>query len=92
MSMKLRKKDRIRLEGLAADLQRGINFILDPNTAIMRKSNLSSTDMFTAPYYQGERYSKIAKELGNEFVVALSALRQLKQALAEPEVTPKQGT
>jgi hypothetical protein len=81
--MKLRKMDRKRLERVLSNLQRGLDFIMDEQTAIMRKTSGQSTDVFTAGYYPNERYAKIAKELGSEFVLALTALYDLKRALTE---------
>jgi hypothetical protein len=83
--MKLLKRDRKRLESIAQSLQRGIDFVLKPDVALMISSNMSSTDVFTAPYHAGEKYNKINKEMGCEFVVALTALRDLKELLKEEE-------
>jgi transketolase N-terminal domain/subunit len=81
--VKLRKKDRVRLERIAAQVKRGIDYLLDDKTAIMRESSMSSTDVFTASYYVDKRYSMIHKQMGSEFVLALTGLQHLLQALEE---------
>jgi hypothetical protein len=85
--MKLRQKDRSRLEAILADIERGIAFVLHPHTSLMRHHSLSSDDFFasTFPEYAGEKWWKITKECGNDFAGAIRAARQLRNALDESE-------
>ena len=81
--MKLSQKDRRALTLVLAELKRGHSFIMAPDTAIMRKHRLSSVDFYHSdfPPYAGEKWGKICKETGSEWVVALSAVRTLENLL-----------
>lgn len=81
--MKLLKRDRTRLELIMREAQEGIDFIMDKDTAIMRSSKLSSSDVFTASYYKGEAYNKIMKEAGSKLCFVFNAFESLKKALSE---------
>lgn len=78
--MKLRKKDRARLEMVYSSLCSGVAFVMHPDTALMRRHRLSSVDYFTSNYppYSGEKWGKITKECGNEFVGAASWMNPTK--------------
>ncbi len=81
----MRKKDRAELERIAANLKRGIDFVMSPRTALMIETTMQSTDVFTADYYPGKRYASIAKDIGSEFVLAVTALRDLQRLLADQD-------
>lgn len=89
--MKLLKRDRKKLERVLRLMQTGIGFIMNPNTALMIKTNMSSDDVFTASYHKDERYNKIAKEIGNDFVLAVTAMNELKQLLEEENETTRKA-
>lgn len=82
--MKLSKKDRRKLEDVLAGLKRGIAYVMDPNTALMRRRDKAGTcDAFESqfPDFKGEKWFKATKEIGNEFVIAVSAMRDLERLL-----------
>lgn len=81
--MKLRVKDRLRLERIGVDLRDGLAFLQADNVAIMMQNGMTSSDMFTAPYYPGEKYAKIEKQIGSKFCVLVSAINKLEEALKE---------
>ena len=85
--MKLRKKDRAKLEIILDELKRGINYVMDDRTALMRKHNLSSADYFESNYpdYRGQKWSPIEKRAGNDFVIAISATNRLELLLKQDE-------
>lgn len=83
--MPMRKKDRQALERIAANLKRGLDYVMSPRTALMMETTMQSTDVFTAPYYPDKRYAKIAKDIGSEFVLALTALKDLQTLLADQD-------
>ena len=79
--MRLLKRDRILLEDILERLKRAECFILSNNTAVMRVSSMTSTDVFTASYYPTERYSKITKEYGSELALLFTGIKNLENAL-----------
>ncbi len=83
--MKLSAKNRQILRECCADIKRGHAFILADETAIMRKHRLASCDFFKSdfPDYAGEKWGKIEKRIGNEFVIALGACDRLERLLAD---------
>ena len=81
--MKLRVKDRLRLERINVDLKDGLAFLQAENVAIMVESTMTSSDMFTAPYYPHKKYADIDKEIGSKFCVLVDAVRKLDAALKE---------
>jgi hypothetical protein len=83
--MKLRKKDRHRLESILAKLKRGREYVMAESTALMRRTSLTSADVFTAPYFPGQAYHSVAKDIGSEWTLALTAIHELERALAEAE-------
>ena len=86
--MKLRKKDRAQLEHVLDGLKRGIGFVLQPDTSLMRRrDNAGSCDFFasTFPEYVGQKWFPIAKDIGCEFALTISAMQRLERLLLEPE-------
>lgn len=83
--MKLLKRDRTRLLQVLTKLKRAEAFILSDRTAIMRQHNLSSTDIFTAPYYPDEKYVKITKDIGSDLVSLFTGIRDLENILTIQE-------
>ena len=84
--MKLLQKDRRELERICAGLERAMAFIMEKDTAIMRRHNLSSVNYFTSsfPEYAGEKWYKMTKECGSPFAGAFSDVRSLRAALDAP--------
>lgn len=86
--MKLSKKDRRHLQSILDNLNRGLNFIMANDTALMRQHRMSSCDFFASDYapYAGQKWAPINKQMGSEFVLALTARNQLESLLAEPKI------
>lgn len=80
---KLSKKDKNELNIALKNMQRALNFIMSEDTAIMRKTSMSSTDVFTASYYPGERYGKTTKECGSDLVGLQWGYNQLNTFINE---------
>jgi len=68
--MKMSKKDKLRLDNIYIDLCKGINFILEENTSIVRK-------------YSNSDSVAIDKEIGSKLCYLYQAQKQLKQILIE---------
>ena len=79
--IKANKKDIKRLRELSAELNRGLALLMSNEYQIMKPSNLSSSDIFTASFYPGENYHKITKECGNNLVPMFSAIKGLSELL-----------
>ena len=82
--IKARKQDVARLEDISRELNHGLELLMSNKYHLMVPTSLGGTDAFTAPYYPGERYAKITKEIGNDLVPMFSAIKALKKLL-EPE-------
>ena len=80
-AVKVSQRDRRRLEAVLSDAKRGLAFLMADDTAVMRKSSLSSSDTFSAPFYPGVKYSQIAKDIGSELVLLQTAIRKLESAI-----------
>ena len=86
--IKARKRDIARLQDLSRGISKGLDTLMTDTYAIMKRSNMSSSDMFTASYYPNDRYCKITKEIGNELVPMFTAIRELAKLLTDD--TPMQ--
>lgn len=80
--MKLGKRDKARLQDLSRGISGGLDKLLSDNYAIMRRSKMSSPDVFTSSYYPNDRYARITKEIGNDLVPMFTAIRELVKLLA----------
>ena len=69
--MKLRVKDRVRLEKVLTSLDKGIYFLMSDRVDVMTKSSSGT--------------HSINKELGSELVYILNAKEQLQKLLLETE-------
>jgi len=75
--IKTNKRDLIRLQDLSRGITHGLETLMSDKYAIMKRSNMSSTDIFTSSYYPNDRYCKITKEIGNELVTMFTAIKEL---------------
>ncbi len=82
--IKARKQDTKALNEISRELSQGLSCLMSNRYELMRPSRMSSTNVFTAPYYLGEQYTKTTKEIGNELVPMWQAIKRLKQLL-EPD-------
>ena len=82
--IKTSKRDALKLQGLINEIESGLNKLMGDDYAIMRRSKMSSSDVFTAPYYPNQRYSQISKQYGNDLVPMFSAIHALAK-LIKPE-------
>jgi hypothetical protein len=80
---RLTKKDKGELEIVLRNVQRALRFIMSDDTAVMRRSNMSSADMFTSEYYPGEKYGKTTKEIGSDLVGLEWGYSQLNRFINE---------
>ena len=86
--MKLRVKDRVRLETVLTNLEKGINFILLDRVKVMTQttSETENTLVSTNPNIYGDKkYSPICKERGSDIVFILIAKHELRRLLLETE-------
>lgn len=86
--MKLRVKDRVRLEKVLIDLEKGINFILHDRIKVMTQttSETENTLVFTNPNIYGDKkYTSICKDRGSDIVCILFARHELRRLLLETE-------
>ena len=81
--IKARKRDIKALRELSADIDRGVKLLLSNRYELMRPTSSSSTDIFTASYYPGERYTKVRKEYGNDLVPMFTAVDKLVKVLSD---------
>lgn len=80
--MKLAKKNRRELISILDQLNDGIAFIQENDTAIMRETSLTSNDIFTSKM-SGKAYISIDKEIGSNLCFLLSAQSKLRRALMD---------
>lgn len=85
--MKLRNKDRTRLQSTLDHLKRGLDFVASERVAVMVKHNMGSCDFFASQYtpYAGQKWAPINKQVGSELCLAFTALRELETLLAEQD-------
>ena len=73
--MKLRVKDRVRLEKVLTSLGRGIDFLMSDRVEVMTKTSYET--------------QSINKEIGSDLIFILSAKHELRKLLLETnEIVP----
>ena len=77
----MRKKDRKILEDVLQRLETGIKYVLDENTAIMRRNASNSSDFFSSDHYPNEKFYKITKGIGSPLVQLFNAKERLTNYL-----------
>ncbi len=80
--IKARKRDIAKLEALSGELSAGMATVLSDQYAIMRRTTLTSSDVFTSSYYPNDKFSNIDKQIGNAFVPMFTAIRELAELLS----------
>lgn len=80
---RLRKQDQEELHRILVDLERARDFVMSQEVALMKRTNMTSADVFRSPCYPGEWYSRIDREIGSPWTVGLTAIRRLRRALEE---------
>lgn len=86
--MKLRVKDRVRLEKVLTDLEKGINFILLNRIKVMSQTTSESENTFVSTnpnIYGDKKYSSICKDRGSDIVCIFYARHELHRLLLETE-------
>lgn len=81
--MKLTKKALHELNETLNQLNTGISFILDQNTAIMRKTTLTSADRFTSSLYPDVAFMSVNKEIGSNLALLYSAKSRLERFISK---------
>lgn len=81
--IKASKKDTTRLKDLSAGISRGLDILMSDKYAIMKRSNMASTDIFRASFYPDDSYVKIEKQIGNELVPMFTAIKELAKLLTD---------
>lgn len=79
-TLKLSKKDRVRLESIFSTLKRGSDYLFSEQVVVGRKKPQATTTLdFESK--DGKCITLIEKELGTELVLIQSALASLQKAL-----------
>lgn len=81
--IKTNKRDLARLQDLSRGITQGLKALMSDKYAIMKRSNMSSTDIFTASFYPGDSYCRITKEIGNELVPMFTAIKELAKLVLD---------
>jgi len=82
--MKLRVKDRARLQTILDNLERGRAYLMRQDVAVCKKGG-SPTTTLHAVSKQGEVYYEVNKEVGSELTLLHTGIGQLRQALEADE-------
>ena len=81
--MKATLKLTRRLYAIQQDLDAGFAFLMEEHTAIMQECGLTSTDVFTAPFYPGKKYTPINKEIGSVLCRLQTGIKSLEALIEE---------
>ena len=81
--IKTNKRDLAKLQDLSRGITQGLEILMSEKYAIMKRSNMSSTDIFTANFYPNDHYCKITKEIGNELVPMFTAIKELAKLVID---------
>ena len=77
----MKKRDLSRLQDLSNELERGLSLLMADDYSIMKRSSLTSSDMFTSSYYPNDKYARIAKDYGNDLVPMFTAIKSISKLL-----------
>ena len=80
--MKLTKAAREELRYALRNLERGFDYLMNPDVVVTRKSRMASADVFHRTGFDDTRLSAITKEYGSDLVGLKNAIDALGQFLA----------
>jgi len=80
--LKLRKKDRLRLEAVLAKLERGHRYLMQEDMLLCKREKMATTTLhFTNR--QGDCCYSLNKEIGSELCLLHTGIHELRKALEE---------
>lgn len=83
--VKLRKKDRVVLQRVLTDLERGQAYLRQPSILIGYTGGVATTTLHFVNA-RGEVFYALDKEIGSELALLHNGIRVLREVLAEAEV------
>jgi hypothetical protein len=85
--IKTNKADFMKLCSISSKLSSGLDLLMSSKFELMTPSKSTTTDIFTAPYYKGESYCKVTKDIGNDLVPMFTAIIELRKLLSNESLT-----